>query len=364
MVERSSPLTTPAVPRASDLVPFVRRLLGPRAELSDLQIDFLTGGLIAEFVLQLRVRYSDAQGAPRSRRLVVKRLNAATAREAKIYEALAATPARDFMPGLLGVESSSRDELRLYLESVEASSAWPWRRVEDAGRVLDHLATLHERHACVLHDLVSDWDYERDLEEQAASTLSLLERTHAADRDRMMRVSLPAARRLVRELRCWRRELVESGPLPSSVIHGDLHPGNVLIRVGDEAPVLLDWARARVGSPLEDVSSWLQWLGFWEPAVKRKHDTLLARYLVARGFPRFSSGSLRAAYWLAGASNCLAGALRYHLVILGDAQQGEARRAAARLAAHDCLRVLRRADAYQHGSQSSRRTSNATSRGA
>ena len=45
---------------------------------------------------------------------------------------------------------------------------------------------------------------------------------------------------------------------------------------GQHEPVLIDWARARAGSPFEDVSSWLQSLGFWEPAVKRKHDTLLA----------------------------------------------------------------------------------------
>jgi aminoglycoside phosphotransferase (APT) family kinase protein len=38
------------------------------------------------------------------------------------------------------------------------------------------------------------------------------------------------------------------------VIHGDAHPGNAIIRqrTATQEAILLDWGRARIGSPLED----------------------------------------------------------------------------------------------------------------
>jgi aminoglycoside phosphotransferase (APT) family kinase protein len=108
-----------------------------------------------------------------------------------------------------------------------------------------------------------------------------------------------------------RRQLLEA-PV---IVHGDMHPGNVLLRRQGRklVPVFLDWVRVRLGSPMEDVSSWLQSLGYWEPDARRRHDTLLKRYLEASGRGSTLSSSVREHYGLAGASNALAGALRYHL---------------------------------------------------
>ena len=108
--------------------------------------------------------------------------------------------------------------------------------------------------------------------------------------------------------------------------------------------VLLDWGRSRVGSPLEDVSSWLQSLGYWEPEGRRLHDSFLRRYLDLTGLP--FDRETRKAYWLAAASNALAGALRYHIAVMLDEAQSAMRRAAAEKAAADWLRVIRRADDY------------------
>jgi hypothetical protein len=109
-------------------------------------------------------------------------------------------------------------------------------------------------------------------------------------------------------------------------------------------PVLLDWGRARRGSPLEDVSSWLRSLCHWEPAAMRRHDTLLCRYLSARGWTGGLGRGLRDAYWLAGASNALSGALLHHLSVL-EAAAGTPAWPKALHAAHDWLRAIRRADA-------------------
>ena len=127
-----------------------------------------------------------------------------------------------------------------------------------------------------------------------------------------------------------------------------MHPGNVVLRRQDGGtdPVLLDWGRARIGSPLEDVSCWLQSLGTWEPEARRRHDTLLAGYLAARGLAPRLDADLRAGYWLAGASNALSGALVYHLSVLLDARLPSATRASAAYSAREWVRVLRRADAF------------------
>jgi aminoglycoside phosphotransferase (APT) family kinase protein len=145
---------------------------------------------------------------------------------------------------------------------------------------------------------------------------------------------------------------MSSQPFGTAIVHGDVHSGNALLATAEGADrlVLLDWARARLGSPLEDVASWLQSLGYWEPEAKRRHDTLLRRYLTARGQPDDLTRALRDAYWFAAASNVLAGALRYHLVVAGgwSGEPSRARAEAAR-AARDQLRVLRRADLIWRG---------------
>ncbi len=117
-------------------------------------------------------------------------------------------------------------------------------------------------------------------------------------------------------------------------------------RAARNAPVLLDWGRARLGSPLEDVSSWLICLRYWESEVQRQHDTLLATYLSALGLEGKVTSPVRAAYWVAGASNALAGALLHHVCVAEDERQSATRRKAAFRAAQDWLRVIRRAHAW------------------
>lgn len=70
----------------------------------------------------------------------------------------------------------------------------------------------------------------------------------------------------------------------------------------------------------------------------------MSAYLEARGLPRLLDRELRDVYWLAAASNLLAGAVLYHLAMLTDPASSERQRAASLAAAADGLRVIRRAD--------------------
>jgi Ser/Thr protein kinase RdoA (MazF antagonist) len=280
-------------------------------------------------------------------RWVIKQLSGLARREAEIYQALKRTGAEQTAPTLIAVLGIEAGALELYVEQVVSRGPWPWKDVATAASVLECVATLHESATEGLAARVSDWDYELELQERAAELLEVLQRHRRQLQDAGVALRMSLIRRILQNVPRLRAQLAREGPLPSTVIHGDLHPGNAIIRRqrdGDVA-ILIDWARARVGSPLEDVSSWLQSLGFWEPEARRRHDTLLAAYLQARGISPVLTRPLRDAYWLSACSNCLAGSLLYHVGNATSRGISSESRYAALGAVRDQLRVLRRADA-------------------
>lgn len=339
-------LSTPANLDQGALSAFVGRQAGGEVRELEMDIRPLRGGLESPAVARVGARFLDDRGRPRLLSFVVKRLEGEPAREAEIYESLLGSLAGDFSPGLLGIDRRAADHCLLFLEPIRPVRQWPWRETELAARVLERLAQLHAAAGLEGSEPpLPSWDYEAEVRRSARETLAFLAELPREGDFLPLRRGLPALRRMVLALPDSRRHLLEFPRLGRTVIHGDVHPGNALIRLRNtqERPVLLDWGRARIGSPLEDVSSWLQSLGYWEPQARRRHDTLLARYLTARGLSPGLDRDLRDAYWLAGASNALSGALAYHLW-KGMQASGTTGRAAALHAAGDCLRVIRRAD--------------------
>jgi Ser/Thr protein kinase RdoA (MazF antagonist) len=233
----------------------------------------------------------------------------------------------------------------LLLEDVPHVCSWPWRDVAACRAVLQSLAEFHA--ARLVIPLALKWNYESELQQSAVATLETLDAMRSSGEwSSLMKRAFRPLDRIATSLASRRAALLEFSPHDAVVLHGDMHPGNVILRRlhGKNRPVLFDWGRARAGSALEDVSSWLQSLGCWEPEARKRHDTLLRHYLSARGSPEALSSDLRAAYWMAGASNALAGALRYHCWRASTATTIHARTSAAH-AAVSWLRVIIRADA-------------------
>jgi hypothetical protein len=337
----------------------VVRREGPRAALLNLDAKPLRGGISADGVVAVRAEYHDARRNRRVLSLVAKRLAGGARREVDVFRRLD-PHAFPFVPRVLAIEPDG-DASLLLLEWIRPSERWPWRRIADAEAVLRAAAELHR--APVACD--AEWDYERELAACAAATLDRLD---AARRDAELPIdgaSRRAVRRAVGALGGIRRELLSGAPFAPTFIHGDLHPGNVVLsaRGRGPAPVLLDWGRARVGSPLEDVASWLQTLACWEPEARARHDTLLAAYARARGGGAALGAPLRRAVWLAGASNALAGALLHQLGVATRPDTPRAARAPAVWAVREWLRIIRRADATWSGVEAGatcERSSNAT----
>ncbi|MDQ3810826.1 MAG: aminoglycoside phosphotransferase family protein [Chloroflexota bacterium] len=333
-------------PEVARVAAFGAQQLGVPSETLRLHTHALRGGLESSSVARWVVQQRDGAGS-RKLTFVVKRLDGAQQREAAIYAEVLAHIG-NLAPVLLGVVPAGPDVTYLYLEYVRRARAWPWQEAAAAGRVLDALATLHARvPSGRLSGLDLSWDYESELAASAAATLDVFEQVVAGVELAWLGWARGALRRVCEALPQMRRSLLSAEPFRTAVIHGDVHSANVILASAQSAErvVLFDWARARVGSPLEDVASWLQSLGYWEPEAKRRHDTLLRRYLVARGQPEILTRGLRDAYWFAAASNVLAGALRYHLTVAAGGSGAPSRaRADAGRAARDLLRVLRRAD--------------------
>lgn len=322
------------------------KLVGEPAQDLIVQRKVIRAGIEASGVALVTVRYGTQSGRPKMLRCIAKQLTGRPAREAAVYEHLVPAHARHLAPQLLAVEHTGDGGAILLIEAIHRLSAWPWWKMAVVEELIARLAEFHAS-AEDAAALVPEWDYETELQAIAGHTRLTLERCrHDTDLAVLAR-DLPALGKVVRALPEIRRQLLAERPFGCRPIHGDVHPGNVLVRRrdGGDRPVLLDWGRARLASPLEDVSSWLQSLGYWEPEGRRRHDTLLVAYLSALGMNQVLTSSLRAAYWMAGSSNVLSGALLYHLHIAADHHRSRAQRTASINAARDALRIVCRTNA-------------------
>lgn len=268
--------------------------------------------------------------------LVIKRLTAATRHEAARYKLLGTS---GVLPSLLG-SLEHEDNTYLFIERVQAVSKWPWNDSKNTRLVLEQLARVHRLGRDTSH--AADWDYEQELCASAAATVEVAEQLRGEIPELNLARDLRSLQRVASSITSSRVRLMEI--TGATLIHGDVHSGNVVLRgeEGNHDAVLLDWGRSRIGSPFEDVSSWLLSLRSWEPAAARDHDSLFRSYLAAAGEATELTPELRHAYWIAASSNALAGALRYQLVVARESKGRK--RMNALVQARDALRAIRRAD--------------------
>jgi hypothetical protein len=302
----------------------------------------LPGGLEARAVVRVEVVFVGS--ARPSAFFAAKCVPGEGCREIAAYEMLSQAGI-DVMPRLLGSDYGEAHTTYLYLEWVDPCCSWPWDDPARIGSVLRQIAHIHNTGPVALPRPLMDWSYETELQLSANSTVEAFANAAGCEELSAVRWRRRSLERIVDSLPAIRRRLMAKTVL----LHGDVHSGNVVFcnRGNSSQAVLLDWNRIRIGSPLEDVSSWLQSLGYWEWQARRGHDTLLRLYLEARGLPSVLTNEVRELYWLAGACNALAGALRYHLSFVNDGWPGHVRAKHAK-AACDWLRIIRRAHSCWH----------------
>jgi aminoglycoside phosphotransferase (APT) family kinase protein len=329
----------------ANTIAFIARRWSVSPDAFTVDLRPLQGGLVSDVArATITTKRTDVR-VPRY--LVVKELRGSTQREADIYAWLWTHLPTPPAARLLGVEAAG-DKQFMYLEAVETLFPWAWSDTTRIGAVCRALARLHDTtRSC---DVRCSWDYERELQQSADDTLATAMSARAPEGRRYWR--RPGdLRRVVRRLGLLRARLLGA---ETTFIHGDMHSGNVILRgdAGDGPVALIDWARGRIGSPMEDIASWLHSLGCWEPQARKRHDTLLRAYLSHRRVPPQFDTELRTTYWFASASNGLSGAIRYHLNVLSDATATELRLRNSEIALRAWERVIRRAAALLNASGS------------
>jgi aminoglycoside phosphotransferase (APT) family kinase protein len=232
----------------------------------------------------------------------------------------------------------------MFLEWIPAARRWPWADLEATSAVILQLARLHRLSVSACQRVLANPEGEREMAMSAIQTAELYHRSAIARPLAEIRPMHRAIERVAVDINQIRAYVASHTGI--AVLHGDVHSGNAVLRLSADLAdaVLIDWRRARLGSPLEDVASWLQSLAYWEPQVRRRHDTLLARYLGWAGWGPCVQPGVRRLYWLVAASNGMAGALRYHLAIVSDSKRSTAVRQRSARAVRDWMRVIRRAD--------------------
>jgi aminoglycoside phosphotransferase (APT) family kinase protein len=320
---------------------FAREVFGPK-EVQTVDVQPLTGGLEAPGVSLVRALRAAGDEAGR---FVVKPMSGDAVREYNVHCALEKAECGAAAPRLLGSRADEDGTLYAFLEWIPAAQSWPWGRSDHSARVVQQLARVHSCDAEPFLTVVNDWDYDAALRDSALETVDLYEALFNSGFRVDARPMLRPLERVCGVVTTMRRQAASVTGM--SLLHGDVHPGNVVLRKADGASeaVLIDWGRARLGSPLEDVMSWLHSLGFWEPSARTVHDSLLTEYRRARGLQDGLTPAFRSACWMSGACNAMAGALRYHLAVAADPGCDGGERWNSARAAGDWLRIVRRADA-------------------
>jgi hypothetical protein len=313
---------------AHDVVTAVAAKLFPGAPV--VNVVPLRGGLEAAVA---RVTLRDE--ARREHHVVVKRLASDARREAVRYHTLASS---GVTPSLLGAVDHG-DSTYLFLERVRPVSSWPWRDSTNTRLVLEQLARVHRFGDEAVH--LDERNYDAELVSSAAETVAIAADSVRSIPELDIRRELRPLRRVTASVAEMRKQM--NAALGTTFIHGDVHTGNVMLRIRAARPevLFLDWGRSRFGSPLEDVSSWLLSLRSWEPAAARDHDTLFRAYLAAAGRPTALTPELRDAYWFAAAGNVLAGALRHQIVVARESSGKQ--RTTALAQGRVAFRIVRRA---------------------
>lgn len=310
----------------------------------EISIAALRGGLETQGIARVSLTYNHL-GKLSSSCFTVKRLPEKNSRELRIYQALHAATSLPIAPKLLGCQTATAGETYVFLEWIPAACRWPWRDPHHIRSAVQTLAVVHQLDSRCFAEALISLDYDAELRASAESTLLAYQASIAAGTRPGGRSMTRTIERLSGALPDIRHELTAFSGV--AVLHGDLHSGNAVIRNagGKTSAVLLDWGRARFGSPLEDLSSWLQSLRFWEFQARQKHDQFLRDYLDLAGRSGATTREFRDAYWLAAGCNAFAGALRYHLSVTQDPARTRRQREISYRAATDWLRILRRADA-------------------
>jgi aminoglycoside phosphotransferase (APT) family kinase protein len=252
---------------------------GQPSKLAALNISSLGGGYSSAAIYRVELEFRLNESATRHLPVVLKHTSET---EVNVMRALGDVPGAEALPRLIDCGQFDGDELihwfvMPFFEGAPLSTAddeMPLAVIDSLARLhahfisrLNELAWLPRFDGAAFHGLLG-WVMDRLAEaetRQADERLAVVHRVVQAARDDP---SVQAA------FAC----------LPATLIHGDVHGGNILA-LADGAPVLIDWGNARLAPAMFDLSNmveldspnWRRYLAIWESVTSHPLDESLAR---------------------------------------------------------------------------------------
>lgn len=156
---------------------------------------------------------------------------------------------------------------------------WPARLVETGGRLGIEMPKIEGRNG--MDQILANLDaVERLAEEFADLQIRLTAKSGVGLRDRKMLMASRIVQcgldaRSIKTLLGLCKELPDGDRL----VHGDLHPGNILYP--QEGPVVIDWVDACCGHPMSDVARTVVLFGWGGPAADAVQKRYVDAYLKA-----------------------------------------------------------------------------------
>ena len=204
---------------------YLAKVHGNQCEEVETNIRELRGGLDSSCVLHVRTIFRTRDRRVRSGSFVLKRSQPGGA-EGRVHVDVLPSSGLELAPTLLGFHQAEGEHVYMF-EYVRRSERWPWSASNNSRLVLDALAGLHGRR---LTDFAADRSYELILVKGASRLQEHLEGIPRGSELGFARGSIPVVRRMAEALPRIRRRLLDNGLFGSTLIHGDVHSGNVLLR--------------------------------------------------------------------------------------------------------------------------------------
>jgi aminoglycoside phosphotransferase (APT) family kinase protein len=265
------------------LVSYANSITGTAGTLETLEVSKLTGGYISDGVYRHNLVFRLADGNTRVVSVVQKYTNQA---EVRVMEALREVPNAEAIPLII---DSSMD-----VPIPDATTANWFVTPFYEGRALTFAdetpASIIRTLAWVHAHFTSRLKQFEELEGLYRVDASFFRRTFTNAMESLEQLELRSSQNIGAELYSHFNAIGESGifeetlgTLPVTVVHGDVHPGNMI--QGEKSAVLIDWGNARIAPAMLDIANvikidspnWATYLSTYAEAAGTPLDPMLAR---------------------------------------------------------------------------------------
>jgi aminoglycoside phosphotransferase (APT) family kinase protein len=241
---------TQDLPLSPDILRYAERLIGQAVTIESVEASSLTRGYVAKAVYRHRLTVRALDGTPGEISVVAKPCAAA---EVHIMRHLRAVQHASALPALITATVS--DEAQEQGTSWFVSPFYEGQGLTFADPILDEvIRSLAHVHAGLAEVRGVAWTWTFHAEHMRRTLENALEAFSEAARFRHTTPEHADWHAHLKNLRRSRVLFAVSDALEKTLTHGDMHPGNIILRAEGQ-PVILDWGNVCLAPPPLDLAN-------------------------------------------------------------------------------------------------------------